>query len=257
MTASNETKVTRTLMRSLAVLECFAECDRDHGLSLTEVASRARIDKATALRLLTTFCVAGYLRRDETTHLYSLTAKVLQFTRGISWYQAIIEQSKPHLVRLCAEVVEVVHLGLLEEGRIIYIDKLEANQSVKLVSAVGQDMPLNTTALGKALMAYRVQAGASLDEFSDQFETRTSRSLTKKEELIREFERTRERGYSIDDNENQEGVICVGAPIFDRTAWPIAAISVSGPDFRMRKRLTEIGTKCRKIADAISMDLSA
>lgn len=244
-------------MRGLRVLECFGERDRDRGLSLTEVANRTGIDTATVLRLLTTYCVAGYLRRDETTNLYSLTARILRLSQGITWYQVLIEVARSPLTELRDDVREVVHLGVIEDNRVIYIDKLEAARSVKLVSAVGQNMPLNTTALGKALLASRAQNGESLDMFKDQFEARTTRSLTSSSELEAELHHAAERGYSIDDMENQDGVVCVGAPILDRSGVAIAALSVSGPEYRMRERIDEIGPRCSKVAHEISAELRA
>ena len=245
-------------MRGLQVLECFGERDRDRGLSLTEIASRTGIDTATVLRLLTTYCVAGYLRRDETTNLYSLTARILRLSQGITWYQVLIEVARPHLTDLRDHVSEVVHLGVIEDNRVVYIDKLEAAQSVKLVSAVGQIMPLNTTALGKALLAARVASGGeSLADYKEGFESRTARSLTSDKRLGDELKRTAERGYSIDDMENEDGVLCVGAPIFNRSGVAIAALSVSGPEYRMRQHIEDVGARCSKVAEQIGAELRA
>lgn len=254
---TGEPKVTRTLMRGLAVLEVFADADAAApGLSLTDVAARTGIDKATALRLLTTLCVAGYLRRDATTNRYALTAKVLRISSGISWYQALIEQAKGHLVDLRDEVREVVHLGVVEDRRVVYIDKLEVDQSVKLVSAVGQDMPMNTTSLGKAILAHRIISdGEALTDYAHRFEARTVDSLVDGAALHEELVRTAERGYSVDWNENQDGVVCVGAPIFDRTGAAVAAISVSGPEFRMGGRVEQVGPRCRAAADEVTAGL--
>lgn len=248
--------MTRTLIRGLSVLECFADTHRSSGMSLADVSSESGLDKATCLRLLTTLRAAGYLHRDEVTGHYSLTSRLWRLSQGISQHAWLIDVARPHLEEARDRFGEVVHLGVLEEQRIVYIDKLDTNQHVQLVSAIGQDMPLNTTALGKAYLAHLTKADAEkLKVFVDGFEERTRLSIMDVRSLATELRLTIDRGYSIDDNENELNVLCVGGLISTVEAGPIAAVSISGPEFRMRDRIEEIGPWVGQMVQRIANEL--
>jgi IclR family transcriptional regulator, KDG regulon repressor len=226
-------------------------------MSLADVAMESGLDKATSLRLLTTLRAAGYLHRDEVTGRYSLTSRVWKLSQGISQHAWLIDVARPHLTEARNRFGEVVHLGVLEGQRIVYIDKLDTHQHVQLVSAIGQNMPLNTTALGKAFLATMTGADAKkLRPFVDGFEQSTIHSLTDAKALAKELRLTLERGYSIDDNENEIGVLCIGGLICPADTGPIAAVSISGPEFRMRDRIEEIGSWMREMVLRIADDLS-
>jgi IclR family transcriptional regulator, KDG regulon repressor len=252
----SEPKVTRTLIRGLSVLECFADTSRRSGMSLADVSIVSGLDKATCLRLLVTLRAAGYLHRDDVTGLYSLTSRLLRLSQGISRHAWLIDVARPHLERSRDRFGEVVHLGVMEHQRIVYIDKLDTNQKVQLVSAVGQDMPLNTTALGKAFLAHLTEADPKrIRRFAAGFEERTPHSIVDADAMAEELRLTRKRDYSIDDNENQPGVLCVGGLIRTISDGPVAAISISGPEYRMRDRVKEVGSWIREVVQRIGEDL--
>ncbi len=252
----SEPKVTRTLIRGLNVLECFADTTRVNGMSLADVSIASGLDKATCLRLLTTLRAAGYLHRDEVTGFYSLTSRIWRLSQGISQHAWLIDVARPHLEAARDRFGEIVHLGVMEEQRIVYIDKLDTNQNVQLVSAIGQDMPLNTTALGKAFMAHLTGADEKqLKRFARGFVRRTPHSIVDVKEMVTELRLTLERDYSIDDNENEIGVLCIGGLIRTIDDGPIAAVSISGPEFRMRDRVKEVGAWMREMVQRIAEDL--
>lgn len=253
----SEPKVTRTLLRGLNVLECFADTNLSNGMSLADVSSTSRLDKATCLRLLTTLRVAGYLHRDEVTGLYSLTSRIWKLSQGISQHAWLIDVARPHLLEARDRFGEVVHLGVMEDHQIVYVDKLDTKQQIQLVSAVGQSMPLNTTALGKAFMAHLTGADEKrIEHFRTGFERRTDHSIVDVGAMATELRLTNDRGYSIDDNENQVGVVCIGSLIRTTVDGPVAAVSISGPEFRMRDRIADIGAWSREMVLRIADDLA-
>lgn len=246
-------KPTRTLMRGLEVLEVLAASSQP--LGPTRIGEQVGLDKATIGRLLFTLCEAGYARQ-EAGGSYRLTGKLLRLASHVSLAPELRELAHGHLVALRDATGETVHLGIREGDTVVYIDKIDGNHPVRLVSAVGQTMPLHTTSLGKAALAAmgedeRERLLATLD-----LVPRTERSLRTLDELRHELELTRERGFSIDDRENEDHAVCVGASIVDPTGLVVGMISLSGPSYRVSERVDEFGRLCRSTAEAISSEFA-
>jgi DNA-binding IclR family transcriptional regulator len=246
--------LTRSVVRSLALLEAIAH--RPHGLSSTGLAREVEVDNATAIRLLRTLTTTGYVSPDPQKR-YFLTTKLLRLAHHSLDSLPLAEVARPYLIALRDKSEETVHLGILEHERVVYIDKLASSKAVQLVSRLGDRMPVNTTALGKAICASL--APELLDELLKHlpYEARTQYSLVSEEVLRDEIVATASIGYATDNRENEDGVVCVAAAIPDAyhvLASP-AAISISGPDFRMYPRLLELGTCCRDTAANIARAL--
>jgi DNA-binding IclR family transcriptional regulator len=246
-------KPTRTLLRGLEVLEVLARSDVP--LGPTKLSEHVGLDKATVSRLLFTLCEAGYTRQ-ESSGSYRLTGKILQLASGLSLQPELRELAQPHLVKLRDATDETVHLGIREGNRVVYIDKIDGTHPVRLVSAIGQTMPLHTTALGKVALAWMRES--ELDELLPQlqFSRRTERSIGTLAELRADIERTRNRGFAIDDRENEDHAYCVGAPILGVDGEVVAMVSLSGPSYRLMGLAEENGARCRATADAISAEIS-
>lgn len=247
---------TRTLLRGLSVIEALA--DNDHDMRLTELAGRVDLDKGTVPRLLFTLLEAGYVRRGTDRGTYRLTAKILHLADGVTAQLDLRYLARPHIASLVGDTRETVHLGVLESDRVIYIEKLEPpSQDVRLVTAVGQTMPIHSTALGTSILA------AQPKPMSQEILTRltltrcTARTITEKAALRRELETITERGYAIDDEENMENATCVGAAIRDANGAVVGAVSLFAPTFRIADRVDELGEAVKCCADAISTDLGA
>lgn len=244
-------KPTRTLLRGLEALDVLARARTPVGPTM--LAEELNLDKATAGRLLYTLCVAGYARQlDGGT--YTMTSKLLQLGGGISLDGDLRAVAKRHLEALRDATEETVHLGMLEGDHVVYIDKIEGRHPIRLVSAVGQNMPLHTTALGKAALAWMDEAERERVLGTLTLAPRTERSITDLPSLRAELERTRARGFSVDARENEEHAYCVGAPILDASGGVAAMISLSGPSYRVGERVEELGAEVRRTAARISAD---
>jgi DNA-binding IclR family transcriptional regulator len=127
---------------------------------------------------------------------------------------------------------ETINLGIRVGNKIVYVDKLESSSTIKVGLGIGVSVPSYCSGLGKVILAYTSKA--ELDEIlnSISFEKFTGSTITDKNQLLMEFEKIRQNGYSIDDEEYVDGLICFGAPIFDFHGNPVAAISVSCPKYR-------------------------
>jgi DNA-binding IclR family transcriptional regulator len=141
-----------------------------------------------------------------------------------------------HLKKLVQEVEETAHLCVLENMRMVYIDKLEPQRSVRMISQIGSSSPVHCTAVGKAILATMSVEDATEMVARLQLGRFTKKTLTTRGALMREIGRTKRRGYAVDDEEREEGVRCVAVAIRDTNGNPIAAVSISGPTFRVTGR---------------------
>lgn len=243
------TPTNRSVERALMVAEALAASSEP--LRLTDVAVAVGLDKATVRRLLATLRAIGYVEQHGDTGRYSLTPRVWKLTRGYQGPSDLRSIARPHLEALRDHADETVHLGVRDGLKVVYVDKLEADHSIRLVSAVGSAQWLHTTGLGKAILAFLPpeEAAAVIDR--GDLPRRTAKSLTDAHLLHDDCHKARGRGYASDLQENEDHVICVGAPILVG-GRPIASISVSGPDFRMADRVQELGALAAARASQIA-----
>ena len=247
---------TRALARGLDVLEALAHAD-EGTLGVSAIAADIGLDKATISRLLQTLVSTGYVARDPSTRQYRLTGKILRLAHAASAGLDLLSLARPHLRRLRDQLDETVHLGVLEGLRVVYLDKLESSNTIQLVSAVGQTMPLHSTSLGKAMLA-----ALPHDEFEAKlaqmdFARRTEHTICDPVEFRREIQRTRQRGYATDDRENEPLGACVAAAIVGGDGRLIGAISVAGPHFRVRDHFEAFGRGAQAAAQAVARELGA
>lgn len=241
-------KATQTLLRGLSILEALAAGPR-MGLGPTLLAQQCGLDKTTTIRLARTLCDAGYLEQNPVQKTYVMTRKMLKLTAGLTWEMDLRSFVRPHLIKLRNLSGESVHLGCLDHDEVRYVDKLESSQSIRLVSAIGQVMPLHTTALGKAMLAVLpveiLEGLIARLEFSPDI---LGLEFSGPADLLADLVKIRERGYSI----ALINALSVGAALTGRNGELLGAISISGPAFRMEDRIAELGETCRKIAMEIS-----
>lgn len=248
--------MTRTLSRGLDVLEALARAN-EQGLGPSAIGQRVGLDKATVSRLLRTLVDAGYVAQDEATRRYRLTGKILWLAHRATVSLDLRTVARPHLTALRDELGETVHLGVMEDLRVVYVDKLEADNSIQLVSAVGQTMPLHSTSLGKAMLAALPDEEREGKYARMELSRRTDRTILDLATFREEIRRTQLRGYSTDDRENEPFGACVGAAIVGADGRPVGAISISGPHFRIHDRLQYFGERACAVAGAIARELGA
>lgn len=238
----------KALVKGLAVLDLLAA--HPAGLRLTDVVQKSGVPKGTALRLLDALVSSNAVSIEDSA-TYRLGA------RCATWGSAFLESvdirriARDTLVDLAELSGETCHLGIREGYRVLYIDKIDGTHSIRMVSRVGGTNPLYCTGLGKALLAY--QPDEIIEVAEGVLERRTENTITDAVMLQRELALIRQRGYAVDDVENEEGVRCVGAPVFDHTDRVVASISIAGPAYRMtRERIRMLGPRIRDAAEELS-----
>ena len=222
----------QSLERAFDLLEVLAAGGE---LGVTEVAARAGLVPSTAHRLLQTLSSRGYVARNPETGRYLLGFKVAEIASGLEHRIGRLRAvARPHLESLQRATGESVNLVVLEAERVVYVDQVEGSRSVRMFTAVGTAAQAHTTGAGKAIMAYRTpEAVEALYARREPLDRLTPRTLVTLDALRDDFRRIRRRGYALDNEEHEDGVGCVAAPIFDHTAGSVAAISVSGPTSRI------------------------
>jgi DNA-binding IclR family transcriptional regulator len=175
--------------------------------------------------------------------------------RAIEQYD-LRDRAQPHLRRLVAETEETAHLCIMEAARVIYIDKIEPARSVRMITRVGASNPMHCTSVGKAILAFLPEDRANEVVRRTKFERFTHRTIPNAEALRAEMEKTRRRGYAVDDEEFEEGLRCIAVPLLDAQRLPVAAVSISGPSFRVTaQKLPSIANHLLQCVRGISADM--
>jgi DNA-binding IclR family transcriptional regulator len=216
----------RAVDRALMILEALAE--RDNGMTNAEISRRLKIPKSSASYILRALERRGYLRRDVETNKYRLGLKTLSLSRGALDGLDIRKVALPEMQRLMERSHLTSHLAVLDHGEAVYVEKVEAPGFVKMNTWVGRHMPIHCTSVGKALVAWLPEAEVKALLKEHGMRRRTSKTIVVCTRYLQELARVREQGYAVDDEENNYGVRCVAAPIFDSLARVVASVGVSG-----------------------------
>lgn len=244
---------SRSVLRSFAILEAVALHSHEP-LRLVDVVARTGLPKTTCHRLLNVLTDSGLVRVDDQGR-YGPGALLLAMGMNFLKQTDIRAFARPSMERLTESTQETCHLGILQFPWVVYLEKVESPLAVRMHSEVGAMNPLYCTGLGKALLAF--SSADMIDSICARpLDPRTPNTITTPSELREELGRIRERGYSIDDVENEEGIRCVGAPIFGHDGTPIAAISLAGPSHRITLNATvELGPLVAEAALDVSRRL--
>jgi DNA-binding IclR family transcriptional regulator len=228
----------QVLDRAFAMLDALAQARDD--ASLAEIAALVHMHKSTVHRLLMVLEQHRAIDRDPSTGRYRLGMRLFELGNIAVGRFDIRARARPHLEKLMHDTNETVHLCVLDHGEVLYLDKVEPSRSVRMASTVGHRNPMHCTSVGKAILA-----GLPEEEVDDVIRRHGLRRMTANTivtpvELKRELLGIRERGYSIDNEENEEGVRCVGAAVKNHLGCSAAAVSVSAPAFRLSMEIVPV-----------------
>jgi DNA-binding IclR family transcriptional regulator len=223
--------------RTMRILEILSKVEF---LGVSEIARQSGIHKSTVFRFLNTLVSLGYVYRDADSDCYGLSLKMNTLSGIRSGSQDILRYASASLEYLARETKETIHLAALENGALVYLRKIESPRSlrvVSMVSSVGDSVPMYCTGLGKAILAWSGPEEQKKYISRRVFIRFTDTTITSGEALLRELARIKKRGYAIDRQEHEVGVVCVAVPVFSAGQQPIAAISIAGPSIRMNEKI--------------------
>ena len=231
-------------VRAMVVLDRLS---RQRSVGLEELSRQVQLAKPTVYRFLLTLQELGYARRVEGDQ-WAITLKLFNVGSRALDHLDLHSAARPVAEQLADDLGETVHMGVLEGDSAVYVLKIESRHTIRMFSRVGRRIPLYCTAIGKVLLAF-----AREDERDSALKgvrqlAFTKRTLTTRAALYAELGRIREQGYALDDEEHEDGIHCIGAPIFDHTGAVVATLSVSWPSFRYERG--EEGAKVDKVKAA-------
>jgi len=220
---AREPHFVQSLERGLAVIRAFDAHHRE--LTLSEVARICDLTRAAARRFLLTLTDLGYVRTDG--RLFSLTPRVLELGYAFLSSLSLPDVAEPHLEQLSAEVHESSSVSVLDGDDVVYVARVPTRRIMTVAINVGTRFPAYATSMGRVLIAHlpAQQVEAYLSRV--RLEQLTARTVGSVAELRAELRRVREQGYAIVDQELEEGLRSMAAPVADRSGAVTAAVNVS------------------------------
>ena len=236
--------------RAMALLRRLAE---GPGMTLSELSAAAGEAPATVYRVLMTLQSHDVVESEGIGQVWHVGGGAFRIGSAFLRRTKVVERARGVMDRLMRETGETANLGIENHDEVLFLSQVETQHAIRAFFAPGTRAPMHVSGIGKALLAWypanrveKIMRDQGLAGF-------TALSITSPEALERDLERTRERGFAIDDQERAEGMRCVAAPIFNAHGEAVAGLSVSGPAFRLPLSATDrIGALVRAAADQVT-----
>ncbi len=222
----------QSLDRGLRILDALAEADadpvrRDRGVPLSVITAELDVHKTTALRLVQTLVASGYAAPAEGRGSYRLGPAMSRDHDLAAGTERLKRMARPYLEDLVVQTGECAHAAVADGDRALVIDDVETDQPLRVVPAPGRHVPLHCTSAGKCLLAF----GSA--EMPESLPQRTARTITSATTLRVHLGEIRDRGYAVDDEENDPHTRCISAPVFGTNGMPIGCIGIDAPSVRL------------------------
>jgi DNA-binding IclR family transcriptional regulator len=248
----------QTVENALKLLEAFRDGEE---LGVTELSRRLDLHKNNVFRLLATLQLNGYIEQRGDSDRYALGGGCLELGQAFLRSRDLLRRARPLLEELATRSSETSHLAVMRDFEVVHLDGSASEQLVATSLRIGDRLPLHCTALGKILL------GCSADEVYEDFErahaadsvleSRTPATIVDPQKLFDQARSASVRGYALDVGECAPGLACVAAPVFGDDGAVVAALSLSGPTFRMDedRLVTELVPLVTAVAERLSQDL--
>jgi len=242
----------QSIENAFDILEYLGEADSE--LSILEISRRLNLTKSNALKLLATLEHFGYVDLNKYTGNYKLGVKTFQISQSYLSKLSLIDSGFRIMAQLRDKVNESVYISVVRDFKIVFLNAVETHRSVRIRSRIGNVAPAFASAEGKVQLAFL--ENLSIDKFLEKsFAKVTSKTIDNYEVLKKEIENIRKKGFAIDIEEYEDGVVCVAAPVFNFMKKVIAAISVPAPLLRVseEKLVKEITPLVKNAASQLSL----
>ncbi|MCI9122237.1 MAG: IclR family transcriptional regulator [Oscillibacter sp.] len=244
-----------SILRVMRILECFS--DRETEWTLKALVEHVDLPTTTVFRQISTLTDREYLVQDPVRKSYHVGPRLMYLASSILGQSDLRRVARPELERLSNTLQETINLSVLLEHDIFYLDKVETHRSIVCNTQIGSRAPAYATSSGKVMLA--CQSEDFIDQFCQWMEEHarplTDRTIVGPERLREELVKARSSGYAVDDGEIETGLICFGVPVYDMNGRAAAAVSVSGPDYRMRQDQAFMIREVKQAAENISHQL--
>ncbi|WP_102348644.1 IclR family transcriptional regulator [Bacillus sp. Marseille-P3661] len=250
MKSTKQEYTLSSVKNALQILKSFSDTNQEKKTG--ELATELGLGKSTVSRLLSTLASEGFVKKNKETNRYRLGFSILTLSNVLTANLEIHQEAVPELQQLVNKVNETAHLVLLDQQEVVYLQKIECDQPVRITTKVGSKNPLHCTSSGKVILAYK--SPTFVDEILNSgLEKFTNYTIIKPDILKDEFERIKQIGYAVSNEEYIVGVCSIAAPIFNHNNEIIAAINIVGPVQRMnRKTIPKYAKEVKASAEHIS-----
>ncbi|WP_009475148.1 IclR family transcriptional regulator [Rhodococcus sp. JVH1] len=222
--------------------------------NLDQLAESTGVHKTTVLRLLRTLSDERFTFRDNSNQ-YHLGSRIFELAAQATDQREVRRIASPHLVAFNREYGRTTHLAAMEGGDVVYIDKLESHDQIRMYSRIGLRANLNSTAVAKVILADLPDSELRPIVDSMDFSARTANTITTPERYLDEIRTVREQGWAHDQEENEPSVNCIGVPIRGASGRVVAAVSVSVPDVVLSyERVLDLLEPLQAVGARISRD---
>ncbi len=226
------------------------------GVALADIARALEMPKPTVYRIVSTLESRGYVSRNQAGR-YQITRKLFDLESKVPEEEIIARAAYPIMVQLVDSCKETVNLGILDAGEVVVINTIESPLAIRMSSKIGNRRHLHATALGKVMMAGLSEKDVLRLIRVKKLPRLTPRTIVTRQELLAELELVRRQGFAMDNEENEPGGRCIGAPIVGAGGRVVSALSISAPIFRMDETRAEslvqpLIEACGAISRAIS-----
>lgn len=246
--------MVKSVDRALRIISLVSQ-NKD-GLGVTELASQIELNKSSIYKILSTLVSHGFIEQDQTTKKYRLGYKYLELGSLLLDSIDLRSQARVYLEELERQTNEVIHLVVFDQGEVYYIEKLEGNETLRTHSKIGRRAPIHCTSVGKVILAHLTEQEVEAIIQKQGLPKHTENTITDKAAFLVELQKIYKQGYAVEIEENEAGISCIAAPIFDHLGRVTAAVSISGPTLRMTtERLHDLQELIKKNGKKISARL--
>lgn len=240
--------MSQTVQRAIVIIEALAEQPR----TLSEVAQLLGVHRSTALRLLQTLESSGFARQ-RTDGRYAVGTHLISIAQQTLDSLDLRELSTPHLRALHAKCGHTIHLAQLIDDQVIYVDKVDGTEGVRMYSRIGRPASLHASGVGKAILSQMPREHREQLLQNTELSHYTAATFSTQEGLRDELERINQRGWAADDGEFEDFINCVAAPVSNSTGDIIAAISIAAvkviaPPSQLRRLVPDLQEQAKNLS---------
>ena len=221
--------IIQAVAHALDVLEQF---HTDAELGVTELSKRLTLHKNNVFRILATLESRGYIEQNRSTENYRLGTKCLQLGQTYIQHMGLLQQAKPVLCEVVQSCRETAYVTVMRQGKVVPVDMVEPDQAVRIVSHIGESLPLHCTAAGKVHLAFETREDARR-ALLDSLQTHTEQTVTDRTLLEAQLNEVAQKGYALENGEHLADVRTLAVPIRDYTRTVVGSLAVSGPAYRI------------------------
>ena len=225
-------KSVRSIDRTIEILETIAGRE----VSLAELARQTNMSPSTVHRLIATLMRHEYVIQDDDTGRYLLGYKLVELAEGVRRRGAYLEAvARDVIAKLSQRLGESVNLAALDHGLPVYLAQADADRTMRMVTRVGHAVPLHSTAVGKAILAHLPPDRVEQFLGREPYPAETPSTITTADRLEQELRQVRSRGFAVEREEHEAGLVSVAAPVFSIGGGIVGAINASAPAGRVRR----------------------